>query len=248
MAARKAITQSAGIVAAPFGLPRVEIPMNAAPDGGGWITFELSTAVGLVRVKSWGRRHWVCRGTVAALAAAGLLRPGWCPGIPGNGKTRQGVIFDSTGPRLLVGGHKGRSLKEAHITVCRHSARTFSVEIPMSPEHAARVDAMQDQWRIDQDAKKRRDQRAEYAEDEKQRRLALTQQDIRSSSTSMLTSCEDVLSRIQDGTRFRYADDVTAQINQHLQATKQLLLTGKILPATLQYQRAGNVVFLSGTA
>ena len=246
MAVEKTITQSAEIFGAPFGMPRVDIPGNADVVKRDRIHFTLNTAAAPVRVESWGTSHWVCRGTVAALVAAGLLRPEWCPGIPGNGKSRQAVLFDSTGPGLLVGGHKGRRLKEAHITVCRYSARAFSVEIPMTPEQVEQVEQLRNQWRAGRDAKEEKDRWAEYEKKREQGRRAMTQHAFREMSESMLTTCEGVLLAVQKESRFRYADDVTAQVNQHLQAARQLLLTGKILPVSLEYQRDGNVVFFPG--
>lgn len=248
MAAEKPITHCAETFGAPFGMPRVNIPGNADAGDHNRIRFTLNTAVDPVRVESWGTRHWDCRGTVAALVAAGLLRPEWCPGIPGNCKSRQAVLFDSTGPRLLVGGHKGRPLKEAHITVCRYSARTFSVEIPMTPVQAEQVEKLRNQWRAERDAKEEKDRWAEYEKKREQDRRAMTQHAFRELAESMLTSCEGVLLTIQKESRFRYVDDVTTQVNQHLRAARQLLLTGRILLASPQYQRDGNVVFLPGMA
>ncbi len=43
-------------------------------------------------------------GTEAALVAAGLAKPEWFPGKPGNNITSQQVIFSEDGPRLLRGG------------------------------------------------------------------------------------------------------------------------------------------------
>lgn len=254
MAVEKTITQSAEIVALPVGMPRVEIPGNVVAEKYGGISFAINTAAESVRVKSWATRYWDCRGTVAALVAAGLLRPEWCPGIPGNGKSRQAVLFDSTGPRLLIGGHKGRPLKQAHITVCRYSARTFSVEIPITPEQCERIEAFHEQCRARAKIKREKGERDEskrfwdgHDQQVKEARFKQSPEKLRENGMHAVDTFELIWGMWTDGEGVHYADDVMAEISKHLSAISEAILTGRILSAASQYQREGNVVYFPGS-
>jgi hypothetical protein len=76
-----------------------------------------------------------------------LLRPEWCPGLPGNNKTHQQVLFDSDGPHLLVGNTRGKKQPGAHITVRRISARSFMVEVPATLDQQKRLEEFHERRR-----------------------------------------------------------------------------------------------------
>lgn len=245
MAAEKTITHSAEIVAVPFGMPRVEMPLDAAMDDLGCIRFVLNTAAGPVYVKA----YWYvleCRGGAAALIAAGLTRAEWFPGLPGNQKTRQQVIFGSTGPRLLPGGSKGKKQTQPHITVCRYSSRTFSVEVPATPDQCERIEISFNQLQAREEKKRQ----AAYGKSIEEERIAewnsKTQEDVRAELAQMASLLGRLLSiRLLDS-RFRYVEEVMTEVDRHLGAARQALLIGKMLPRLSQNKRAGNVVYLPG--
>ncbi|MBK9019620.1 MAG: hypothetical protein IPL72_06320 [Sulfuritalea sp.] len=76
MAVEKTITQSAEIVAPPFGMPTVEMPPNAALTDRGYVVFVLNTSAGSVHVQAFWN-EFECRGKAPALIAAGLTRAEW---------------------------------------------------------------------------------------------------------------------------------------------------------------------------
>ncbi|MBK9019621.1 MAG: hypothetical protein IPL72_06325 [Sulfuritalea sp.] len=57
---------------------------------------------------------------------------------------------------------------------------------------------------------------------------------------------EDMLSRSIAKVGVHYADDVVAKVLTHVDGIRQVFLSGKILPATEQFKRDGNVVFSLG--
>ncbi len=144
-------TKNAGSICPSWGMPRIEMPADVTMDDRGYIGFKLGTAEGPVHVRAYWKT-WECRGTVAALVAGGLLRPEWCPGLPGNNKTRQQVLFDSDGPRLLLGNTRGKKQQGAHITVCRISARSFMVEVLATFGQQKRLEEFHERRRAKLDA------------------------------------------------------------------------------------------------
>lgn len=251
MAAENHTTQSVQIVAAPFGMPRVEMPPDAVLDHSGHVAFVLDTMAGPVHVRAYWY-EWACRGTVPALLAAGLIRIEWLPGLPGNKKTRQQILFDSTGPRLLVGCTSGKKQTQPHITVCRLSSRTFVVEIQATPEQSKRLEIFHEQRAARRKAEMEKEQQAAYEKNREEERIARwnseTPEDVRGELVRLASSAKSLLSCRLSDSRFRYTEDVMTEVNQHLDAAKQALLAGKILPKLSQSQRNGNVVYLPGAA
>lgn len=139
-------TKNAESICESWGMPRIEMPADVTMDDRGYIVFKLGTAEGPVHVRAYWK-IWECRGTVAALVAGGLLLPEWCPGLPGNNKTRQQVLFNSDGPRLPLGNTRGKKQQGARITVCRTSARSFMVEVPATLSQQKRLEEFQEKRR-----------------------------------------------------------------------------------------------------
>jgi hypothetical protein len=250
MAVEKTITQSAEIVALPVGMPRVEMPLDAAPsDDFRYIVFVLDTPAGPVHVKAYWW-EFECRGEAPALIAAGLTRAEWLPGLPGNQKTRQQVLFDSTGPRLHVGRGLGKKQTQPHITVCRCSSRTFVVEVPATPDQCRRLEAFHEQRQARAVARMEKEEldRAKafldgHKRDKQDLRLNQKPDELRGAATYALEVFEMLLSGVTAKVGVHYADDVVKEVELHLNAIRQALSCGKILPAASQYQREGNVVF-----
>ena len=115
------------------GLPAVSIPKDFQVDKWGGVTFDIQTIDGSIQINS-GRLGLECKGTFAALAAHGLLQADWLPGIPGNNKISQRVIFDEDGPRLLNGNLRGTKISHSFIVIKRLSKQRYSVVIPQTDE------------------------------------------------------------------------------------------------------------------
>lgn len=246
MPEKKTTTHNAEIVEPPFGMLRVKMPANAALDDDGFVVFVMNTAAGPVRVKAYWN-EFECRGKAHALIAAGLTRAEWFPGLPGNQKSRQRVIFDSTGPRLYAG--RGGAQKETppYITVCRYSSSTFAVEVPATPEQCKRLEVFHKQ-RADRDRTKVESvQKEDHEKQLHEYLLNRKSEEVRRSARSNLELFAFALSIGAKGPGVRYADDVMAEVNTHLDAIGRALLGGRILPAASHYQREGNVVYFPGS-
>jgi len=224
----------------------MDMPADVSFTDNGGILFELATTEGPVKVSTWGY-WWKCRGSAAALLAAGLLRPEWCPGRPGNNKVRQSVFFDSAGAKLVGARQQGKKLPDGHITVSRSSTRTYCVEIPLTPKDRKRTDPLLETARFMRDTRINSDRQAAYEKQRDEERIARakneTSSDVRGELAGLVSAAKKLLPYRIAASRFRYAEDVLAQVNQHLEAAKQVLLTSKLLPASSEYQREGNVVF-----
>ncbi len=246
MAERDPITRITEPDSAPFRMPRVFIPADINQDDSGRVVFSMKTTAGPIQIKSHGK-EWHCRGTAAALVAGGFMRPEWCSGLPGNNKIRQTVLFDSIGPKLLLERRHAR-IKEAHITICRLSANTFIVEVPASLEQCNLVRDLCSAWDAKRKAIREVEQAAEYEKLEKEREISRlrneAKDDVREDYVMAIALVERGLAYRLSEHRFRYSEEVIAQVYQHLAAAKQALLVGKILPESAQYQRDGNVVYL----
>jgi hypothetical protein len=73
-------------------------------------------AVGVTRTcYVWGESF---EGASASMFAAGLIKPEWLPGLPGNGKLTQHVFIDESGATLI--GPGCRRLKCMKRTLAKH--------------------------------------------------------------------------------------------------------------------------------
>ena len=248
MADKKPTTRSAEIVAALFGMPRVEIPQDATLDDLGYVVFALETALGPIHVKAYWN-EFNCRGTADALIAARLARAEWFPGLLGNQKSRQVILFDSTGPTVLKGGLKNKKKPtQPYITVCRASPRNFVVEMPATPDQCKRLKVFHEQ----REARAKAKDDAKFWEryDERKRELyrSQTPEGLRNDTCRVLELFDDVFAKGTEGIGVHYAADVIAEVRAHSNAIRQALLSGKILPAAQQYQCIGNVAFWPGVA
>lgn len=104
MATADSITTNSKVISGCFGMPRISMPKDVeeiTENSRHRLYFEIETHKGAIKASSYSGTYWTCLGTADALEAVGLLRPEWCPGLPGNGKTRQAVVFDADGARLV---------------------------------------------------------------------------------------------------------------------------------------------------
>jgi hypothetical protein len=137
IAERKSIHFSNNVISGCFSLPRISIPVDAIETADGKLSFSMATHGGIIEVSSAGyndRSRWNCRGTASALEAGGLIRSDWCPGLPGNNKSRQTVLFKSEGPRLILGNRRSTHISAPHIVIARVSTNKFVVEVAATKE------------------------------------------------------------------------------------------------------------------
>jgi hypothetical protein len=142
MAEADSITTTPQDISGCFGMPKIQIPNNfdeLLEDAKGYFYFEIRTPKGTVKAFSYRGDEWECLGTVDALAAGGFLRPEWCPGLPGNNKTRQTVIFKDGRAWLIYGNRASSNLDLPHIVIKRASAKKFYVELPATKEQQERL-------------------------------------------------------------------------------------------------------------
>lgn len=117
-------------------VPFIDIPADEQLmfDQHDWPSFVIETSLGLINCHPrWSNME--CCGSVEALTAYGLLRQEWMPGLPGNNKTRQTVVFTESGPALAIGrfSRNQYSVSVPYLVVVRQGKKV-SVEIPMTSD------------------------------------------------------------------------------------------------------------------
>lgn len=122
-----------------LGFPAIAIPEEYQTDEYGRSTFKLETARGGIQVVC-SLKGLKCIGNSEALTAYGLLQADWLPGIPGNNKSRQTVIFGADGPRLVLGNRRGSKIDPSHIVIVRESAHRYAVIIPLAADQKKFLD------------------------------------------------------------------------------------------------------------
>lgn len=140
-------------------MPVVTIPDELTRDRYGILLFQIDTPLGPIEAQVGRCAEIWCTGEAAAVIAYGLTRPEWLPGLPGNNATTQRVVFESSGPRLLVGDQVGkkRPKKSTRIVVQAWGfiKRTVRVRIPMTDsqiEQVTRWEEREDQQEAAQEA------------------------------------------------------------------------------------------------
>lgn len=119
--------------------PTLPPPDQVTSDEHGYRRFSGKTAKGTISVEEWYRGEWRLRGTAEALEAFGVIHPEWLPGRPGNGRTRQTVVFSPDG-RIVLGSWKGGEPTLPHIAIQKEGERKFSVYMPFNSEERAARD------------------------------------------------------------------------------------------------------------
>lgn len=140
----------------PISLPFIEIPPSAVARSRNEPWFVIDTTEGPIEVTGWSGMLQ-CHGTLVALLARGLIAPSWLPGLPGNNRSRQTVVFDPAGPHLVLGNRRGARLDHPYLVVVRRSARTYTVELSVSPEQKAKLDEIHKRWSEEREARERQE-------------------------------------------------------------------------------------------
>lgn len=141
-------------------MPAIMIPDTMIRNGNGYPEFRIVTPHGPIEVEVGRCQELWCVGTPEAVIGYGLTRPEWLPGLPGNNSTSQRVVFESEGPRLILGKPTGkRPKKQMRIIVegWGFIKRTVRVRIPLTESQLEQIDA----WiaREDQEHEERRNDR-----------------------------------------------------------------------------------------
>ena len=137
MATVDSITANSKVISGCFGMPRISMPKDVeeiTENSRHCLYFEIETHKGAIKASSYSGTYWACLGTADALEAVGLLRPEWCPGLPGNGKTRQAVVFDADGARLVFKATYRKTKGLSYIVIQRASRNKFYVELQATKE------------------------------------------------------------------------------------------------------------------
>lgn len=231
--------------------PRLTIPdVGSVETEKGTVEFSIPTASGSIMVTSWGWRYWTCRGTADALADYGLLRGLWLPGLPGNGKTRQTVLFTPQGPQLRLGRRGGARLPDNRITIVRVSSQTYEVEVPMTAEQAARVEQVwtrhsEREKQARRDAQEQEEIRAKMEMDAKYRAwsMQLTPMELRLRMKGQIDMSQELLFDWFANTRFRFSSDTEKAIRDCYARLQHLVASGPMRREPSEHDRS-NVVQL----
>ena len=211
-----------------FKLPRIQVPKVFEEDDWGAISFGIKTSKGVIKVTSSGcqRGIWKCRGDIPSLVAGGFIQPDWCPGLHGNNKTRQTVVFKNDIPWLIYGNHRGTALPHPSIVIFRISKNKFEVEVLATKE----------QREIISQARKRCDQRMLNERSIKEQQEKIKQKsDIYSSpilfkngATNLLKMCLEATIHYLNGRReFSEYSETTLWIDE--QSAQDIVCAGERL-------------------
>lgn len=218
--------------------PKIKIPDNAVEDEKSMgLVFDIQTRCGTVSVR--GCRKWGCSGTVNALTAAGLLLPEWAPGLPGNNKTRQTVVFADGIPRLVRGNRRGTALPGPFIVIERRSRYGYCVRVEPTKEQYALLDAVVDRhWekhRAQLDAERKEQVMAIQAA----RRKAMPKDEIRRDCLNFVEITNGVVMALLNSGSYRPDAKMARDMNDIFAKLEKCILEGELLP---EYLKHGNVV------
>lgn len=231
-----------------YGFPRPPILKPEEYEGGEgcWSRwYALTTPSGALRVEETCIGKRMITGTVEALTAYGLIRPEWAPGLPGNGSTRQTVLFEDGEYRYPDG--KLQCTPVNAIAILR-GGKKLNVWQPYTTEEKAIIAPYFEQLRQDRENADRAKQEAE-----------------RQSSPSKEAQPEDEYTWLQWGIvraevrleeikeymgkgPFRYTDASHARILRCIAELKTAVREGVAMPRVAERQRVGNVVYLPSLA
>lgn len=218
-----------------LGFPSIAIPDDHQADEYGRLTFKLETARGGIQVVC-SRHGLKCIGNFDALTAYGLLRADWLPGIPGNNKLRQTVIFGADGPRLVLGNRRGSKIDSSHVVIVRESVHRYAVIVPLTAEQKKFLD---EQMRTENEKRTSR---------ETLKRMCKPAQ----SPGEMRYDCVhlfDTAMLLNDArlaeAGFHYEQDSKDRINKAYGELRRALAEGGIVQSSGGLKCEGNVVYLN---
>lgn len=228
------------------GMPSVSIPANFKTDRHGFINFTIPTDAGQVSAHAYWKTIQV-KGSAEQLLFLRLVRPEWLPGLPGNGKTRQTVVFEPTGPRLLCS--KGRRQQLPHIAIKKISRITYSVEIPATESQIALMQRASDE--VNEQMKRVEKEKAELEWRQKKEadrlksapRSADQFRDNVIEQTFFAEKLMDVHLDV-DADFYRLDDAARARIRKCWDEIRTIIDEGRVIPMERSRHQEGNVIFL----
>lgn len=181
------------VTKASFALPRIDVPENAKQADNGDIVFDIKTSAGDVSVSGFWR--WSCKGTIESLLICRLIRPEWLPGIAGNNKVRQTVVFDDGGQAILLGPHRGKKTKEPHIIINRVSKSLYEVLVPPTKAQEPILTAVRE--------KEASKMRQRIFNNSVSRDRTMSKAEIKNECISLVNSCHRLIMARIESSKFR---------------------------------------------
>ncbi|MHB1245886.1 MAG: hypothetical protein ACYCZH_05550 [Sulfuriferula sp.] len=206
------------------GVPRIALPnIGVIENEYGRATFTIQTPFGPISVEGSNGGRWWCRGNAESLAAHGLLRLDWLPGLPGNNKVSQTVFFGDDGPELFHGNRRGRKFNADLITIKRESSTTFTVTVPATAEQSKSIQLIHKEYH-ERSLRKIAERRAQQAQDDLKRiqirQATVSRQEIRGDIRRLVTTLENIVAERLNCSAYRFDAAADRGIGEHF---KQLL-------------------------
>lgn len=220
------------------GFPSIAIPEDFQVDKDGHPTFKLESVRGDIQV--FCSFHGLeCAGSFEALAAYGLLMADWLPGIPGNNKLRQTVIFGDDGPRLVIGNRRGSKITSSYIVIVRKSARRYAVIVPLTTEQYKFIDEHY------QEHARRKNEKRMQRESQIYAYKPQSPGEVRHDCLRMFDTAMSVNNARLAESEFHYDQDSKDRINKAYGDLRRALAEGGIVQDASGLTREGNVVYLN---
>lgn len=228
------------------------VPRIAVPDIGvteseyGRPAFTVRTPFGPISVEAFERSRntlWRCRGSAESLAAHGLLRLDWLPGLPGNNKSSQTVFFGDDGPELYRGNRCGRKFDDEFITIKRMSRTTYVVEVPATTEQSQNIKLADAAW---WDRRKRERLVLERERELERKRIlwmAASAEEVRGDIRYMVSTCEKLVAARLEGCAYRFDAATDRGIDGHFKQLLSWIERGDLQDAGFE-NHGGNVTSL----
>lgn len=221
-------------------LPQIDIPKDCRLGKHGWVTFEIISSYGNVEVTALQRRI-DCSGTYHALAAHGLLRAEWLPGMPGNNKVQQRVVFDKDGPRLIAGNLRGTRVPEEILTIQKVSRDRYAVVFPPTDAQQEFLEAFYKKADDERRAQLEEARRAEYKRAQKLRSPG----EYRGDCLRTLEGVKMMVMAQIDSHNLIYDKESVARIHSAFGELRRALAEGGIVQRSAVRQVDGNVIYLT---
>ncbi|MDP1682711.1 MAG: hypothetical protein Q8L39_13190 [Burkholderiales bacterium] len=218
--------------------PSITIPEDCQEDYMGFPMFKLESVCGGIQVHC----HWrglECDGNFESLAAYGLLRADWLPGIPGNNKLRQTIIFGDDGPRLVIGNRRGSKITPSHIVIVRKSARRYVVIVSLTADQNKFLDEYVEERRRRENEKQMQRESQIYAYKPQ------SPGEVRHDCLRLFYAAMSVNNARLAESGFHYDQDSKDRINKAYGELRRALAEGGIVQGASGLTRDGNVVYLN---
>lgn len=234
-------------------VPRIVVPdIGVTESRYGLPAFTVRTQFGPISVEASARGNglWHCRGSAESLAAHGLLRPDWLPGLPGNNKVSQTVFFGDDGPELFRGNRAGRKFDAEFITIKRVSGTTYTVEVPSTAEQSQTIKLARSAWLdrrgVEHEARDREHRVREFERERERIRIlgmAASAEEVRDGIRYMVSTCEKIVAARLEGSAYRFDAATDRGIDEHFKQLLSWIERGDLQETELE-SHGGNVTRL----